>query len=69
MSRIREVREAKGIRKEELAAMSGLSFSLVSSVERGDHTPSLKNSRRLAEALGVSVDDLFPPAESAEVGA
>jgi transcriptional regulator with XRE-family HTH domain len=57
--RIRELRGKLGYSQEELAHLSGLDRSYVSEVERGVRNISLVNIGRLADALGVSLSDLF----------
>lgn len=58
-SRVRAARHAKGWTQEQLAEASGLHFTYVSSVERGERNVSLLNILRLAEALGVDGGSLI----------
>jgi len=44
-----------------VATRSGLSESFLSQVERGRSSASISSLRRIAEALGVSMADLFEP--------
>jgi transcriptional regulator with XRE-family HTH domain len=44
-----------------VAERSGLSESFLSQVERGRSNASIASLRRIADALGVSVSDLFEP--------
>ena len=44
-----------------IAERSGLSESFLSQVERGRSSASIASLRRIAEALGVSIADLFEP--------
>jgi transcriptional regulator with XRE-family HTH domain len=62
-TRIRSLREARGVRQKALAAQAGLTPSLVSQIESEKLTPSLHTLGRLAAALGVSIGSLFeaPP--------
>lgn len=58
------VRELRRIRKLSLAALSeasGVSIAMLSHIERGKATPSLKVLEKLRAALGVTMTDLFPP--------
>ncbi len=57
--RLKEVRLAKGLSQEALAERSGLHRTYVGSVERAERNVSIDNIARLAEALGVTVRDLF----------
>lgn len=59
MDRIRELRTDQGIDQKTLAERAGVSRSLVSRLERGMHEPSASNLKAIADALGVSIDDLF----------
>ena len=57
--RIRELRLARGLSQEELAFKSGMHRTYLGSIERGERNPSLKNIAAIAEALGVSLSQLF----------
>lgn len=57
--RIRELRNAKGWSQEELAMKSGIHFTYVGSVERGERNIGLDNILRLARALDQHPSTLF----------
>ena len=57
--RIRARRLALGFSQERLAQRSELSWSYVSSVERGERNVTLHNILRLGHALGVDPPDLI----------
>ncbi len=57
--RLRQLRLAKDLSQEDLAFRAGLHRTYVSSVERGERNVSLINIYKLAEALEVSVTELF----------
>lgn len=57
---IRTLRLEKGLSQEELADLSNLHFTYVSSVERGERNISIENIARLAKALGCQLKDLMP---------
>jgi len=57
--RVRELRLAKGLSQEELAFKSGVHRTYLGGIERGERNPSLKNIAAIAEALGVSLSELF----------
>jgi len=58
---VRSLRLEKKLSQEELAALSDLHFTYVSSVERGERNISIENIARLAKALGCQLKDLMPP--------
>ncbi len=58
-ARLRELREAKGISPEELAALSGVHAQTIRKLEGGERAwPRLDIAKKLARALGVTLDDL-----------
>lgn len=58
-ARVRARRTELGWSQRLLAERSGLDWSYVAQVERGERNIALLNIHRLAEALEVSVADLF----------
>jgi transcriptional regulator with XRE-family HTH domain len=58
---IRRLRKSLGLSQEGLAELSGLHWTCVGSVERGERNVSVDNICRLADALGADVRDLFEP--------
>lgn len=58
-SRLRELREARGISMRTLATRSGLSANALSMIERGKTSPSVSTLYKLAAALGVSITAFF----------
>lgn len=59
MSIIRELRLKKGLSQTELAEVCGVHQTAVSQWEKGRTTPDAESLRRLAEALGVSADQIL----------
>lgn len=59
-NKVRQVREARGFKQVELAAMSGVSLPLLNRVENWHLPVSHKTAQRLADALGVTVGEIFP---------
>ena len=58
--RVREVREQVGMTQEELSAKSGVSRATICALEKNqERNTTSKTLQRIAEALGVSVDQLF----------
>jgi transcriptional regulator with XRE-family HTH domain len=67
--RIRELREAAGLGREQLAAAAGVSVRAVVQWELGEREPGWFNMVALAEALGVDCTAFTkPPAERAPAG-
>ncbi len=58
-SRLRELREARGISMRTLATKSSLSANALSMIERGKTSPSVSTLYKLADALGVSITAFF----------
>jgi transcriptional regulator with XRE-family HTH domain len=59
--RLRELRRFRRCTLRTVATRSGLSESFLSQVERGRSSASISSLRRIADALGVSMADLFEP--------
>ena len=57
--RLKTLRIEKQLTQEELAKRTNLSTSFISNLERGVNAPSFETLESIAEALGVSVKDLF----------
>ena len=57
--RIREIRESLGTTQEQLAYRANISTSFLSHIERGTKKASLLTIEKLAEGLGVPIQDLF----------
>jgi len=61
MNRLKALRDEKKLRREDVAARAGISYDYVRKLEIEGGQPGLDIARRMAAALGVTVDDLFPP--------
>lgn len=57
--RVKELRNRLGISQEELANLSELDRTYITSVERGKRNISIVNIEKIASALGVSMKDFF----------
>ena len=57
--RIRFLREQAKISQEELGYRSGLHRTYVGAIERGERNPSVMSLKKIADALKVSIGDLF----------
>jgi transcriptional regulator with XRE-family HTH domain len=64
--RIAELRRAKGLSQERLAAKAGYSTEFISLVERGVNAPSVGGLARIAKTLKVEIKDLFEFGRSAK---
>ena len=63
-SRIREIRKKLGMTQEKLAFKAKMSPSFLSHIERGTKKASLDTVKRIADGLGVPIQNLFyPPKE------
>jgi transcriptional regulator with XRE-family HTH domain len=60
--RLRELREAAGVSQAELGRSLGISQQAVGHWEAGNRVPPLDVLVRLAEVLGVTVNDFLEPA-------
>ncbi len=57
--RIREIRKEQGFSQEELAARAELDRTYMTSVECGRRNISIVNLHKIAEALGVTLEEMF----------
>ncbi len=63
-ARLRELREQKGMTREQVAVSAHTSSHSVAKLEQGTRAPSLELAWRIAQALGCSLDDLVKPPSS-----
>ena len=59
------IRANLGLSRYDLQQRTGLDCSYLAKVERGEITPLTKNVKRLADGLGVNVEDLMQPTPDA----
>jgi transcriptional regulator with XRE-family HTH domain len=57
---LRRVREARGLRLEDVASASGVSIRTVFDAERGRGRPHPSSKKLIAQALEVDPSDLWP---------
>lgn len=57
-SNVRKIRQEKGLSLKELATLSQVSFSMLSKVERGQKTPTIRVAIQIANALEISLSSL-----------
>ena len=65
-SRIKHYRKAAGLTQKELGEKIGVKHNTISSYEGGKNEPEQNMLFKIASALGISVNDLFPPTEGSE---
>ncbi len=57
--RIRNLRKAKNLTKEELATKCDLHLDFIEAIEKAEGDPSLGDLAKISEVLGVEIFDLF----------
>lgn len=57
--RIKQLRQKKGLSQEQFAYLCELDRTYMTSVENGKRNVSLQNIKKIANALGVSISELF----------
>lgn len=57
--RISELRKEKSWSQTELAKTVNVSRDIIGKYERGEHSPSIEITTKIAESLGVSIDYLL----------
>ena len=56
---LEELRQQKGLKQEELAALMKVSRQTISSLENGRYNPSILLAMKLARYFGVTVEEMF----------
>lgn len=64
---IKTIRMLNGMRQEDLANKTGLSFSLISSIERGVRRITSQSEKRIRETLSLN-DELIQQINDIEAG-
>jgi transcriptional regulator with XRE-family HTH domain len=57
--RLRKMRQEKRLSQEALSFACGLDRTYIGGIERGERNPSLININKIADALNISLKDLF----------
>jgi len=65
-ARLRAARQARGLSQQQLAGVAGVTRQAVSAVESGHSDPSLRVALGLAQALGMTIEELFGRGEPAD---
>ena len=58
---IRSKRESRGLTQVELAQKAGVDRNYIGMVERGERNPSYLSLQKIAQGLGLSVDEMIRP--------
>lgn len=58
-SRLEELRKAKGIKQEELAAILEVSRQTIGSLENGRYNPSILLAFKIARFFDMSIEEIF----------
>ncbi len=62
-NRLRELLAEHGTPQAWLARKAGISATTMSEIVRGDVVPSLGTARKIAKALGKSIEEIWPEEE------
>jgi transcriptional regulator with XRE-family HTH domain len=57
--RVRKLRLARKVSQEQLAFKASMHRTYLGGIERGERNPSLKNIAAIADALGITLSELF----------
>ncbi len=57
--KIREIRKSKNLSQEHVAYLASLSPAHLGQIERGNKKPTIETINKIAEALDITVIDLF----------
>ena len=58
-NRLEELRKARGIKQEELAAALEVSHQTIGALENGRYNPSILLAFKIARYFGLSIEDIF----------
>lgn len=64
MNRLKELRRKNGMVMRQLAVLSRVDASTLSTIERYDYLPGSAIRLRIAKVLGLQVEDIWPELES-----
>lgn len=56
---IRELRKAKGLRQEDLAAVLGVTRQTIIAIENNKYDPSLELAIKISNYFGITVNGIF----------
>lgn len=58
-NRLKEYRAKINVNQTEMGSLVGVSRQTISQIERGDYSPSVTLSLKIAKVFNVSVEDIF----------
>lgn len=59
MKGLRQIRERRGLTLQQIEDLTGIAGNTISRYERGVISPNSDTAQKIAQALGVTVDELF----------
>lgn len=59
VANLKDIREQRGLTQEALARATNIHRVTIAKYETGEVDPKIENALKLAEALGVTVDELI----------
>ena len=66
-NRLKELRKERGMAMREITALCRVATGTISAIEKYDYSPAPETREKLARALGVTVQDIWPAGELVEV--
>lgn len=58
-NKIEEIRNAKGIKQDELGKILGVSRQTISSLENGRYNPSIMLAYKIAKLFDMTIEEVF----------
>lgn len=59
-NRLREILESRGTSQTWVAKQTGLKIGTINELVNEKRSPTLENARKIADVLGMTVDDIWP---------
>lgn len=66
VNNLADFRKNAGLNQAELGGLVGVSRQTISLIERGDYNPSVTVALKIAQVLGVDINEIFRLEESDE---
>lgn len=66
INHLKEYRSSLGLNQTELGKLAGVSRQTISLIERGDYSPSVSLTLKIAQICQVKVEDIFQLEEDDE---